>query len=69
MVKKYDHEFPEKYFNEFLSYIDLNENEFWKTINNFRSPHLWEKIGDNWKLKKYKNKLINNDKSYIFNSS
>ena len=53
LVKKYDHEFPEKYFNEFLDYIDLDENEFWKVINSFRSPHLWEKIDNTWKLKKH----------------
>ena len=53
LVKKYDHEFPKKYFNDFLDYININEGDFLKTIDNFRSPHLWEKNEkDLWQLKK-----------------
>lgn len=51
LVHRYDQEFPQKYFNEFLEYIDLSEEKFWKIINNGRSPHLWKKVGKNWKLK------------------
>ena len=51
LVKKYDHEFPQKYFKEFLEYTDCNEDEFYKIIDKFRSPHLWEKINNEWKLK------------------
>ena len=50
LVKKYDNEFPKKYFKEFLEYIEINEEEFFLTIDNFRSPHLWNKDGDKWKL-------------------
>jgi N-acetyl sugar amidotransferase len=52
LVKKYDQEFPEKYFKEFLDYIDTSEEQFWDTINSFRSEHLWEKNEGKWKLKK-----------------
>ena len=51
LVKKYDNEFPKKYFKEFLEYININEKEFWKVIDNFRSPHLWEKKSAEWTLK------------------
>ena len=51
LVNRYDHEFPKKYFQDFLDYIDINESEFWKTIDNFRSPHLWEKKNNIWKLR------------------
>lgn len=51
LVKKYDSEFPSKYFKEFLEYININENDFFSTIDKFRSPHLWNKINDDWKLK------------------
>jgi hypothetical protein len=51
LVKKFDQEFPNKYFQEFLKYIDTTENEFWDTINKFRSPHLWENLNDKWVLK------------------
>jgi len=52
LVKKYDSEFPDKYFKEFLEYIDISEEEFWEIIDKNRSPHLWEKIDNIWKLKK-----------------
>jgi N-acetyl sugar amidotransferase len=52
LVKKYDHEFPDKYFKEFLEYIDITEKEFWKIIDKNRSPHLWHKVDENWELKK-----------------
>ena len=50
LVKKYDEEFPAKYFQEFLSYIDITEDLFFKTIDRFRSPHLWSKKLDKWEL-------------------
>jgi len=52
LVKKYDSEFPRKYFKEFLKYIDLNEDKFWEILDTFRSPHLWSKNDkDEWILK------------------
>ena len=52
LVNKYDTEFPKIYFKEFLNYIETSEEEFYKTIDSFRSPHLWGKdqLG-NWKLR------------------
>ena len=52
LVKKYDTEFPSKYFKEFLDYIDTSEEQFWNTIERFRSPHLWGKtIEGKWGLR------------------
>ena len=51
LVKKYDSEFPKKYFKEFLEYIDTTETEFHDVIDSFRSPHLWIKKNGSWKLK------------------
>lgn len=51
LVRKYDGEFPQKYFKDFLEYIDITEERFWKVIDSFRAPHIWEKDGSNWKLK------------------
>ena len=51
LLKKYDGEFPKKYFNEFLSYIDISEDEYWDIINSARSPHLWKKTNGLWELK------------------
>ena len=51
LVKQYDQEFPKKYFQEFLKYIDIDEKTFFKTIDKFRSPHIWEKKNKKWVLK------------------
>jgi N-acetyl sugar amidotransferase len=51
LVKRYDEEFPKKYFNDFLEYISLTSDEFHTIVNRFRSPHLWELNNNSWKLK------------------
>lgn len=51
LVRRYDQEFPRKYFKEFLDYISISEEEFHATVDKFRSPHLWEKRDDEWHLK------------------
>jgi len=58
LVKKYDSEFPKRYFQDFLNYTGIKEQEFYETLNKFRPSHLWEKSGINnsihcadWKLK------------------
>lgn len=50
LVKKYDTEFPNKYFKEFLEYIDISEDEFWKVIDENRAEHLWSKKNNDWEL-------------------
>lgn len=51
LVKKYDSEFPNKYFKEFLEYINTSEEEFWHLIDKYRSPHLWGKKNCEWFLR------------------
>jgi len=51
LVEKYDSEFPEKFFKDFLSYIDTTEEEFWRIVDKYRSPHIWKKINSEWKLR------------------
>ena len=51
LVRKYEEEFPKKYFKEFLEYISLTENEFFAVIDSFRSPHLWANVNGDWKLR------------------
>ena len=49
---------PKKYFNDYLEYTNLNEEQFFEIVDKFRPEHLWEKKGndyrfaENWKLKK-----------------
>jgi N-acetyl sugar amidotransferase len=51
LVRKYDGEFPERYYKEFLNYISMTDEEFKATCDRFRSPHLWEQTASGWKLR------------------
>ena len=52
LVKKFEDEFPKKYYNEFLEYCSLDEETFNKIIDSWRSDHIWFKDNHgNWKLK------------------
>jgi len=52
LVKKYDGEFPKKYFLDFLNYIKMSPDEYWDIIDKIRPRHLWKKSGNKWELKK-----------------
>ena len=41
LVKKYDGEFPKKYYKKFLEYCSITEEEFVNIVDSWRSEHLW----------------------------
>lgn len=42
LVKKFDGEFPDRYFAEIMEYLDINPDYFRNELSDkFRSPHLW----------------------------
>jgi len=51
LVKEYDHQFPYDYLSLYLEYFDMDEDEFWKTLEKFRNKKIFEKINGEWKLK------------------
>ena len=51
LVERFDGEFPDKYFNEVMEYIEMEPEEFHKLCDEFRSPHLWRKDENSWVLK------------------
>jgi N-acetyl sugar amidotransferase len=51
LVKKFDGEFPKTYHKEVLDFMGITEEDFWKTIDNARSPHLWKYENGGWKLR------------------
>ncbi len=57
LVKRFDGEFPDRYFKEIMEYLGLPEEEFLSITDKFRSPHLWTKKDDGWKLRH----TVNND--------
>lgn len=52
LVRRYDAEFPAKYFREILEYMDISEERFREVIDKARSPHLWEMKDGAWKLRR-----------------
>lgn len=51
LVKRYDAEFPHKYFTEIIEYMGISEARFWECINKARSPHLWKFENGEWSLR------------------
>lgn len=51
LVKRFDHEFPQKYYQEFLQYCDITHEESQDIIDSWRSDHIWKKELDVWKLR------------------
>ena len=63
LVRKFDGEFPDKYFDEIMNYLEI-DREYFKTnlTDKFRSPHLWSKDSKGeWKLRHTVNKNGLND--------
>ena len=57
LIKKYDGEFPDKYFSEVIDYLEIEKDYFFKLCDKFRSPHLWGKNAKReWKLRHTVNK-------------
>ncbi len=57
LVKKFDGEFPDTYFNEIMEYIEMKPAHFHELADKFRSPHLWANQNGTWKLRH----TVNND--------
>ncbi|WP_319777800.1 N-acetyl sugar amidotransferase [Maridesulfovibrio sp.] len=52
LVKRFDGEFPWDNYQTFLNYCDINDEFFWKVVDSWRSPHIWDKKDGKWALKK-----------------
>ena len=42
---------PERYLDQMLEYMGITRERFWEVIDRGRSPHLWERDGNEWKLR------------------
>lgn len=51
LVRRFDGEFPSKYFHEVMAYLGMSPDRFLQLCDEFRSPHLWKKEGGEWKLR------------------
>lgn len=52
LVSKFDGEIPNRYIDEVLDYLDIKKSSFFKLVDKFRSPHIWKKTKNKWKLRK-----------------
>lgn len=43
LVNRFDGEFPDRYFDEVMEYLDMKPEYFHELCDKFRSPHLWGK--------------------------
>jgi N-acetyl sugar amidotransferase len=49
LVRRFDHEFPQRHFTWFLEYLDIDEDFFWQVMDAYRErSNVWEKIGGEW---------------------
>jgi N-acetyl sugar amidotransferase len=51
LVKRFDGEFPDRYFKEIMEYLEIRPEEFVRMCDKARSPHLWKKEGNDWMLR------------------
>jgi len=52
LVNRFDGEFPDRYFDEIMEYLDMKPEYFHELCDKFRSPHLWGKNENGeWKLR------------------
>lgn len=51
LVRQFDGEFPDRYFEELMDYLGMTRNEFLALAGRFRSPHLWHQDSDGWHLR------------------
>jgi len=51
LARRYDAEFPAKYFKDILDYMGITQERFNEVIDGARSPHLWQHASGEWKLR------------------
>jgi hypothetical protein len=52
LVRKFDQEFPSRFHRECLDFIGITAEDFTMRVDAARPPHLWEKTGGGWRLRK-----------------
>ena len=52
LVKRFDGEFPDRYFEDVMNYLEIKPERFHELCDKYRSPHLWGKDDSGlWKLR------------------
>ncbi len=52
LVKRFDGEFPDRYIDDVMDYLEMDREQFIAMADRFRSPHLWRRSeGGEWQLR------------------
>lgn len=51
LVGRYDGEFPSKFYEVFLEYCNISDEQFWEVVDSWRAKHVWVKTGNEWSLR------------------
>ena len=51
LVRRYDDEFPSKYFAELLEYLGIDAPRFWRIVERYRHPRIWTQVDGQWRLR------------------
>ena len=51
LVRRFDGEFPQRYLQEVLDYLEIGLDQFVALCDKARSPHLWKRENGEWKLR------------------
>ncbi len=51
LVRRFDGEYPDRYIQDVMDFLDMDIEHFMELCDKGRSPHLWRKDGDNWVLR------------------
>ena len=50
-IESLQYEFPIEYFQDFLDFHYLTQEEFWEIAEKYRNQNIWDKINGRWRLK------------------
>ena len=51
LVRRFDGEFPARYFEEVMASLEMEPQQFLELCDAFRSPHLWARVDGSWGLR------------------
>ena len=51
LVHQFDGEFPQRYFQDVMDYLDVDPEHFLELVDKARSPHLWKFTNGEWQLR------------------
>ena len=51
LVRRFDGEFPARYFDEVMKYLEIDPEFFMGLVDSARSPHLWNEDSGEWQLR------------------